>query len=69
MQCTVRGVIFRKAVKMNGGDLRLASSRSEPRLRTRGLSRFAARVEHALFAATLAGMAYLYLGPLLAQVV
>ena len=35
--------------------------------RVRGLPRFAARVEHALFVATLAGMAYIYLGPLLAR--
>ena len=37
--------------------------------RMRGLPRFAARVEHALFVATLAGMAYIYLGPLLAQAI
>jgi hypothetical protein len=37
--------------------------------RVRALTRFAARVEHALFVATLAGMAYIYLGPLLAQAI
>ena len=44
--------------------------RELPRIgRVRGLSRFTARVEHALFVATLAGMAYIYLGPLLAQAI
>jgi len=37
--------------------------------RVRGLPRLAARVEHALFVATLAAMAYIYLGPLLAQAI
>ena len=43
--------------------------RAEFRHATRELSRLAARVEQTLFAATLAAMAYLYLGPLLAQAI
>ena len=69
MACTVRVVISRKAVKMDSGNLRSVSSRSDAQLEPRELSQLAARVEHVLFVATLAGMAYLCLGPLLAQVV
>ena len=54
---------------MDSGNLRSVSPRSEAQLGARELSRLAARVEHVLFVATLAGMAYLCLGPLLAQAV
>ena len=37
--------------------------------RVRGLPRFAAGGELAVFVATLAGMAHIYLGPLLAQAI
>jgi len=43
--------------------------RADFRLAPREPSQLAARVEQALFAATLAAMAYLYLGPLLAQAI
>jgi hypothetical protein len=53
---------------MATGNLRSVAARDGSHGTAR-LSSLAARVEHALFAATLAGMAYLCFGPLLAQAV